>query len=119
MIKTFLKMHVWLSVLVGTMFSNIAFAAMPTVEANADGVGAGGGFFAFLSGWFKDIFVWVPLALMSAATIWVAWGLLQKFLAERQLEKPNYGALGAHAIMSVLLLVVTVYLGNETINVWA
>ncbi len=96
-----------------------ASAAIPTVEANADGVGATGGFWAYLTGWFKDIMVWVPLGLMSAATMWVAWSLLVKVLNERNQEKPNWGGVFAHAAGCVLLLVVTVFLGNQTISVWA
>ena len=96
-----------------------AFAALPTVEANADGVDGTGGFFEYLSGWVKDIMVWIPLGLMSVATIWVSWSLLVKILAERQLEKPNWGSVGAHAAGCIILLVVTVYLGNQTISVWA
>lgn len=99
--------------------STTAFADIPTVEANADGVGATGGFWAYLTGWFKDIMVWVPLGLMSAATLWVSWSLLQKVLNERNQEKPNWGGVFAHAAGCVLLLVVTVFLGNQTISVWA
>jgi hypothetical protein len=102
-----------------SLSSTFAFAAMPTVEANEDGVDGTGGFFEFLSGWVKDILVWAPLGLMSAATLWVAWSLLVKVLAERQLERPNWGGVFAHAAGCILLLVVTVYLGNQTISVWA
>lgn len=104
---------------VTAMVSTSASAAIPTVEANTDGVGATGGFWAYLTGWFKDIMVWVPLGLMSVATIWVAWSLLQKVLNERNAEKPNWGGVMAHAAGCVLLLVVTVFLGNQTISVWA
>ncbi|RBW47275.1 hypothetical protein DS885_03775 [Psychromonas sp. B3M02] len=107
------------SLMAASLYTTTALAAIPTVESNSDGVGSGGGAFAFLTGWIKDILVWTPLVLMSGATLWVAWALLQKVLAERQLEKPNWGAIGIHTIASILLLVVTVYLGNETINVWA
>lgn len=96
-----------------------ASAALPTVESNADGVGATGGFWAYLTGWFKDIMVWIPLGLMSAATLWVSWSLLVKVLNERNQEKPNWGGVFAHAAGCVLLLVITVFLGNQTISVWA
>jgi len=105
--------------ILSAFLSASVYAAMPTVEANTDGVGATGGFFAFLSGWVKDIMVWVPLGLMSVATLWVGWSLLQKILSERQLEKPNWGAVGAHTAGCILLLVATVFLGNQTIEVWA
>lgn len=101
------------------LFTTSAMAAMPTVEANADGDGADAGMFSFITGWIKDILIWTPLVLMSGATLWVAWSLLQKVLNERQQEKPNWGGVGVHAIGCVLLLVITVYLGNQTISVWA
>lgn len=99
--------------------ANLAHAEMPTVEANADGVDGTGGFWAYITGWFKDIMVWIPLGLMSAATLWIAWSLVGKVLNERQQEKPNWGGVFAHAAGCILLLVVTVFLGNQTINVWA
>lgn len=105
-------MLMWLS-------TPFAMAALPTVEANADGVDGSGGFWAYLTGWFKDIMLWVPLGLMSAATLWVSWSLLQKVLNERNQEKPNWGGVFAHAAGCVLLLVVTVFLGNQTMSVWS
>lgn len=96
-----------------------ANAAMPTVEANSDGAGASSGMWAYLTGWVKDIMVWAPLVVMSAATMWVAWSLLQKVLSERNAEKPNWGSVFAHAAGCILLLVITVFLGNQTINVWS
>ncbi|MET1256946.1 DUF2976 domain-containing protein [Aliikangiella maris] len=120
--KKITKLHTWIKAAVATMvisLSSIVSAEMPVVEANSDGVGATGGLWAFLTGWFKDIMVWIPLGLMSVATIWVAWSLLQKVLNERQQEKPNWGSVLSHAAGCVLLLVVTVFLGNATINVWA
>lgn len=99
--------------------TNVVNAAMPTVEANADGVDGTGGFWAYITGWFRDIMVWIPLGLMSAATLWIAWSLVVKVLNERQEKNPNWGSVFAHAAGCVLLLVVTVFLGNQTINVWA
>lgn len=96
-----------------------AMADIPTVEANSDGVDGTGGFWGYITGWVKDIMVFVPLVVMSAATIWISWSLLQKVLAERQTEKPNWGSVFAHAGASVLLLVITVFLGNQTMSVWA